>query len=172
MHKAISTFGLIAALCLGGCGPDASSGSHRQQHGEKSISTAAASPAIHNPFPGTKEVRLFVEIRHGPDGKRKFGKAEGHLLNANELAGFEGSLRIQKAPEAMDACFIPHHFFRYYDERGRQIGEIKICFCCEGVQASKGAKISVGSNQILTADYKKLKALVRRLGEPTDGLCQ
>lgn len=171
MHKRISIFGLIATLCLSGCEGSDASRSSPQQRGGNPISTASASLGIQNPFPGAKEVRLFVEKGYGPDGAPILNTPEGRLLSASELADFEGALRVEKAPEAMAACFIPHHFFRYYDERGRQIGEISICFCCSGVEASKGAKISAGSDQILAADYKKLEALVRRLGEPTDVLC-
>jgi hypothetical protein len=171
VHKGISILGLIAALCLGGCEGDDASRSSPQQRGGKSAVAESASLGIQNPFPGAKEVRLFVEKGYGSDGAPILNKLEGQLLSASELADFEGALRIEKAPESMAACFIPHHFFRYYDERGTQIGEISICFCCLGVEASKGAKISVGSDQILSADYKKLGALVRRLGEPTDVLC-
>ena len=171
VHKGASILGLIAMLCLGGCEGDEASRSSQQRRGEKAIFTVSASPEIQNPFPGAKEVRLFVEKGYGPNGTPILSRPEGRLLSASELADFEGALRIEKAPEAMAACFIPHHFFRYYDERGRQIGEINICFCCSGVEASKGAKISVGPDQILAADYKKLEALVLRLGEPTDVLC-
>lgn len=170
MRKTISILGLAAALCLAGCGHDDSSRSSQQQP-EQSLPAAGVSHAVKNPFPGAREVRLFVGKGYGPDGMQIFSKPGGRLLTADALADFEGALRVEKAPEAMAACFIPHHFFRYYDARGKQIGEISICFCCSGVRASEGAKISVGSNQILTADYKKLEALVLRLGEPTEVLC-
>lgn len=171
MRKAISILGLLATLCLAGCGGDDSSRSSQQQPRAATISTPSASNAVQNPFPGAKEVRLFVEKGHDPDGTPIFSRPGGRLLTADEVANFEGALRIEKAPEWMAACFIPHHFFRYYDEAGKQIGEIKICFCCLGVGASEGAKISVGSDQILAADYKKLEALVIRLGESTEALC-
>ena len=171
MRKLISVLGLSVTLCLAGCGGGDSSGTSQQQHPGKSISAAGVSQAVRNPFPGAEEVRLFVEKEYGPDGTPIFSKPGGRLLNSSELADFEGSLRIENAPESMAACFIPHHFFRYYDGRGEQIGEIEVCFCCAGVEASEGAKIALGSDQILSADFNKMEAIVRRLGEPTEVLC-
>jgi hypothetical protein len=169
--KATFILSLIATFCLGGCGRGESSSTSQQSYREKSFSTMAVSSGIHNPFPGAVKVRLFVEKGYDPDGVPVFNKRDGRLLNAKDLADFEGALRIEKMPEMMAACFVPHHFFRYYDESGKQVGEISVCFCCAGVEASEGAKISIGSDQILSADYSMIKALVLRLGEPTDVLC-
>jgi hypothetical protein len=171
VQKTLLILGLIATVCLTGCGRGDPSSTSQQHHGGQSIAKAGVSQAVRNPFPGARDVRLFVQKEYGPDSTPIFSKPGGRLLTASELAEFERVLRIEKTPEWEAACFIPHHFFRYYDERGKQIGEIKICFCCRGVSASEGAKISLGSDQILDADFYKLEALVHRLGESTDVLC-
>lgn len=110
MRKMISILGLAVSLCLAGCGHDDSSRSSQQLQGGQPVSVAGASHAVQNPFPGASEVRLFVEKGDGPDGTPIFSKPGGRLLTADALADFEGALRIEQAPEAMAACFIPHHF--------------------------------------------------------------
>lgn len=71
----------------------------------------------------------------------------------------------------MTACFIPHHFFEYYDASGRKIGEIQICFCCAGLDVSPGSRVKLSGEQRLAGDFKKLAALVASMGEPTNIEC-
>jgi hypothetical protein len=126
---------------------------------------------ITNPFPGATEVRLFVEVRYTKDNKPILSKRNGVRLNAAQRKAFENSLKITVAPEYEAACFVPHHFFRYYDARGKQIGGVSVCFCCDGVAASGSKALEPPDNATLSADYRRLKALVATLGEPTDVLC-
>jgi hypothetical protein len=128
-------------------------------------------PLVQGPFPSAKEVRLFVSKPYDGGNKVTYSKREGLALKADERAEFESTLRVEPMPQDMAACFVPHHFFRYYDADGKQIGEIEVCFCCEGVRASENSKIAVKPDQILTADYGKLKKLVQRLGESTEVNC-
>ena len=65
------------------------------------------------------------------------------------------------------ACFIPHHFFRYYDATGMKIGEIKICFCCAGGSATP----SLADDQGVFFDVDAIEQLVEEMKLPTDGNC-
>jgi hypothetical protein len=70
------------------------------------------------------------------------------------------------------SCFIPHHFFRYYDHSGRQIGEISVCFCCAGIEMEPSASLHLRPKQRFEVDYGKLKLLVSSWGERTDIQCE
>jgi len=72
---------------------------------------------------------------------------------------------------AFAACFIPHHFFRYFDDSGKLVGELALCFCCAGVQQSEGSSVRLSEDQMLVADFRKLESFVASLGERTDVLC-
>ena len=126
---------------------------------------------VTNAFPLATEVRLFVETDVDANGKSVFSKPKGLKLSPQQRQAFEASLVVEPIPDMVIGCFIPHHFFRYFDANGRSIGEIEVCFCCSGVLATGAANIPIGKNQRLSADYDKLEAFVRSLGEPTQGQC-
>jgi len=142
----------VCALCLaGGC----NSGQH-----------------VADPFPDAKQLRLFVEVEYPKEGGGSvLSNAAGVVLTQRQREEFEEALVIEKAPEEMAACFIPHHFFRYYDDKGRKIGEVQVCFCCSGVSASGSKKLVAGEGKILSANYWRIGRIVSELGEPTDVLC-
>ncbi len=139
------------------------------------VSAMAAKPfqdrRVTNPFPQATQLRLFVEVGFTDAGKPILSKAKGVQLNAAQRKAFEQSLLITAAPEEESACFMPHHFFRYYDASGKQVGDVAICFCCDGVGASGSNALEPPSGAMLSADYGNVKALVAALGEPTDVLC-
>jgi len=126
---------------------------------------------VSNAFPQATEVRLFVETELDADGKSVFSKPDGLKLSPKQRRAFESSLVVEAMPDIVIGCFMPHHFFRYFDARGRKVGEIEACFCCSGVLATGGANIPIGKDQRLSADYDKLEAFVRSLGEPTQVQC-
>lgn len=127
---------------------------------------------VSNPFPKAPELRLFVETDlDEKSGRPIFHRKDGLALTPAQRKTFEDSLRIEAAPEEMAACFIPHHFFRYFDAKGKQIGEVSVCFCCEGVSASGSDQLETANGEILGANYADLKSLVASLGEPTDVPC-
>ena len=128
---------------------------------------------VSNAFPTAAEVRLFVNDDYDEDGKPLFSNPAGRSLSASQRAEFESALRVHTTTpdESFAMCFIPHHFFRYYDKNGEQVGEVEVCFCCAGVQASGASNIPLTEDQILRADYDKLKTFVRSLGERTDVQC-
>ena len=128
---------------------------------------------VENIFPTASTVRLFVNTDYAKDGTAIYSKPGGLLLNAAQRAEFESALRAHtiSPDETFAACFIPHHFFRYFDANGKMIGEIEVCFCCAGVEASGASNIELSDTEDLRADYTKLETLVRSLGEPTDVQC-
>ncbi len=130
------------------------------------------------PFPEATEVRLLVDSgKHDQGGQPVYTDPEGKGLSAEQRAQLESAVWIEtpiKVSEAwgdVTACFIPHHFFEYYDASGRKIGEIQVCFCCAGVQISPDSRIKLNGPQRLTGDFKKLEALVASMGELTDIAC-
>lgn len=127
---------------------------------------------VTNPFPQATQLRLFVEVGYTKAGKPILSKAQGIPLNATQRKVFEDSLRVTAAPEYDVMCFIPHHFFRYYDANGKLLGNVSVCFCCDGVAASGSKTLEPPSGATLSANYQQLKKLVAELGEPTDILCE
>ncbi len=142
-----------------------------QANATASIAQPFKDRRVTNPFPGATEVRLFVEVGYTKDSKPILSKRNGVRLNAAQRKEFENSLKIIAAPEYEAACFIPHHFFRYYDARGKEIGDVAVCFCCVGVGAAGSKALEPPEGAMLSADYGRVKALVAALGEPTDVLC-
>lgn len=136
-------------------------------------SQAPADQPLGKPFPAASEVRLFVNTGYDDKGKPTYSRPGGHPLSASERSAFESLIKIHtiSPDEAFAMCFIPHHFFRYYDKGGKMIGELQVCFCCEGVEQSGASNIRLGKNQMLSADFQRLKAFVRSLGERTDVQC-
>jgi len=124
-----------------------------------------------NPYPDASELRLFVHSNYDESGKPVLTKEAGRTLTAEERQAFERTLRIEPAPDEYSACFIPHHFFAYFDPEGKKVGEIEVCFCCAGVQASPEIVAPIGPDEVLSADYDALEKLVQSMGEPTDIEC-
>ena len=168
---AIGTAVVITLLCAG-C--------DRKSEAQNFNSTAmgqvsAAEPAeelVADIYPGATDVRLFVreEFNKVNDGSG-FLKPRGTLLTDQQRKQFEAALLKEPMPEEMAACFIPHHFFRFYDAKGKELGEVAVCFCCIGVQATGESNIDLGSDQILGMELAKMKKLVVTLGAPTDINC-
>ena len=140
---------------------------------EQQSSTVSEVRKVKDPFPNASEVRLFVagDYQKG-SGKPIFSKKNGTILSDVDRLRLEEALRFVAMPEEMIACFIPHHFFRYFDDKGRQVGEVEVCFCCDGVAASGSNKLEPKPGVILDADMKALETLVLDLGEPTQVHCE
>lgn len=130
------------------------------------------------PWPEAVSVRLFVEAEERTsDGDRAYVRPQGQRLSAAQRAEFERNLRLisfDKAPDAAMACFVPHHFLRYYDASGEQIGELSICFCCAEVQA-KGkpttAAMPEGATYQEIVFLNGLKSAIANLGYSTEIGC-
>jgi hypothetical protein len=159
---------LLALLALSnGCDEQKAA----REGSEQPVAQAAASPLpdkpITDPFPTAAELKLFVETEYAEDGAPIMSKPDGLRLTKEQRADFEATLLAKTPPDEVAACFIPHHFFRYYNSAGDMIGEIQACFCCSGVVGN----VSVPAGQELAVDYGKLERLIESLGEPVNVLC-
>ena len=132
------------------------------------------------PFPEATTVRLFIDSgKYDRSGNPVYLVAKGRTLIEQQRKQFEALLRVETPinvpPDSdywvLEACFIPHHFFRYYDAAGRKLGEISVCFCCSGVAMDPASQLGLHDEQRFAADYGKLERLVASWGEPTDIEC-
>lgn len=132
-----------------------------------------------HPFPEAAEVRLFVATGMKNNGDLIFKSKTGRVLTPEQRRQFESLLFVQTPvnlpPDsdyyAVTGCFDPHHFLRYYDASGRQIGQIAVCFCCDGTSMSP-SQLRLREDQHFEADYPKLQALIGSWGEPNDIECR
>lgn len=134
-----------------------------------------------HPYPQATSVRLFVEQEWDLEQRpaaTPYVESAGRLLTPAQRRAFEAALsKRSRRGGSVAACFIPHHFFRYYDARGRQVGEVAVCFCCSGAAATpqlfpyEGGILKRHQNE-LAFDREQLKALIRSLGLPTDVWCR
>lgn len=103
---------------------------------------------------------------------------DGILLTAGQKAILDRSVHRYRAKPsemgkyAMPACFVPHHFFRYYDKGGRQIGELAVCYCCGDIRVTP---YSYGPNgdgsEVWDFDYDGVKKMLKEMDVPTDIDC-
>jgi hypothetical protein len=134
------------------------------------------------PYPQATLVKLAVD---NTEFDRRTGQVIEHpetvrVLSAAERATFEKTLHRERVigirPPEPDspACFIPHHFFRYYSGTGQQIGEIKLCFCCGGYRATPAFPYGSGrggQGDEFKVNLTEAKAFVQSLGLRTDMMC-
>lgn len=147
--------------------------------GQPAYELVAETPV--QPYPEAVSVRLFVE-NDGPEGSAQVGQMiepEGRVLTVAQRREFEASLsKMSTRYRVVAACFIPHHFLRYYDAAGRKVGEIAVCFCCSGAAATpdlfkyEGGGFLHPYENHLAYDRERLKALIESLGLPTDVWCR
>jgi hypothetical protein len=163
----------VALLGCMGCDRHDAPAADQHSSGQNASSPAPADQPLRNPFPTASDVRLFVEVDHDDDGNLIFSKPDGRSLTPSQRSTFESLINIHTiSPDEMfAACFVPHHFFRYYDKGGKMIGEVQVCFCCAGVEQSGASNIHLGKDQMLSADFLRLEAFVKSLGERTDVEC-
>ena len=156
---------ILSLLCLA-C-------DERAQIAQRDRPAASDVPEVRGfkPFADASSVRLFVERGYDKQGNPMFTKSRGLLLSKDQRSKFEATLHSRKIPEAVIGCFIPHHFFKYYDKNDKEIGEFEVCFCCGGIRTNGASGIVIPSGHELSLDYKALESLIKALGEPTDILC-
>ncbi|WP_144037946.1 hypothetical protein [Sphingopyxis sp. KK2] len=134
-----------------------------------------------SPAPDAVEVRLFVEgvpHRATPRVNQLMNDPDGILLTAEQRAILDQSVHRYRAKPSemgkysMPACYIPHHFFRYYDKRGQQIGELEVCYCCGDIRVKP---YSYGPNsdgsEVWDFDYDAVKKMLKAMDVPTDIDC-
>jgi hypothetical protein len=164
---------VITLIGVAGCRQKESSAQPSRPAAEDARASAAADHSLQNPFPSASELRLFVDTREGRRGPI-YSKPAGLVLSSGQRAKFESLISVHTISDddAFAMCFMPHHFFRYYDRAGRLVGEISVCFCCGGVEQTAGLSIPLRTNQMLIGDFAGLDSFVRSLGERTDVQCE
>ena len=167
---------LVAVLVVANCAWLALSRYAKQEQAGVAEKASAQVPdkPFRNPFPNASEVLLFVETDYDARGEPIYSKPKGRVLTASQRAEFESLIAVHtiSPDEVSAACFIPHHFFRYFDKAGKLLGEIQVCFCCAGVQQSEGSNVRLTEGQELVADFAGLHSFVSSLGERTDVQCE
>lgn len=120
-------------------------------------------------FPKDAVVQLF----YGDDGTEANLGTPGPRLSDKQIKKLEGNIYIRKieADEEFAACFIPHHFFRYFDKKGKELGVISVCFCCYGASLDDFGASPVKTDEHLYMRHGRMEALVKELGVPTDINC-
>ena len=89
-------------------------------------------------------------------------------LNDEQADRLRGSLYSGPPPIIVHSCYVPHHFFRFYDKAGKEVGEVEVCFCCGG---GREAPSLMTPGRRLDIDEDEVKAIVRELGLPVDVGC-
>lgn len=132
-------------------------------------------------YAGATQVRLIVDNTEVDRAGQIIEHPETvRVLSPAERAAFEDALhrvRLFGFPPREDrgfgpACFVPHHFFRYYSATGRQVGEIAVCFCCSGFDAKPAAPDANAQAGAFYVDISQAKAFVRGLGLRTEMSCE
>lgn len=134
-------------------------------------------------FPEAASVWLRVhDGGYTEGGERIYSNPDGVHLTEAQRDRVDAAFikRVTVAPErgqppegeiaVAAACFIPHHFFEYRDDTGEVLGEVAVCFCCEGAQVSP-YPVTSGEAASLIEDVAALKVLVTDMGLPTDVDC-
>lgn len=131
------------------------------------------------PWPDATQVRVFVkDISYDEFERtgRNMSNPEGVLLSATQRAILDKSVHLYRmTPKELEnnwvaGCFIPHHFFRYYDAQGRQLGELAVCYCCRGIGFSPAFR-SLGTNEEWRFDFQAVKKMLDEMRIPTDVNC-
>jgi hypothetical protein len=128
----------------------------------------ACSSAFVDPYPQAKRVELFVATSQGaPEGST----LKAYRLSSEQQRLVRKSLRWERVGEvATDtACFVPHHFFRFYDGEAKMVGELAVCFCCDEMRTTP--MVPERAHHDLVADYDLLRGVVRAVGARTDIDC-
>lgn len=145
-------------------------------------STAELKPGQRRPMiiaPEAVEVRLFVEGRSQDNPARVaelMKDGDGILLTAKQRARLDRSVfryrmtRREFENNAIAGYFIPHHFFRYYDTAGKQVGELAVCYCCRGVDVTP-AGWSLGDDEEWEFDYAGIEQMLKEMNVPVDIDC-
>lgn len=131
------------------------------------------------PWPEATEVRLFVEDLSYDERERTgatMSNPKGVVLNAAQRATLDRSVTLYRmtvkeyATAVSAACFIPHHFFRYYDSGGRQVGELAVCYCCKGVSLAPAFR-PLRRAEEWQFDYDAVGKMLKEMGVSTDVNC-
>lgn len=126
-------------------------------------------------WPEAASVRLFVEDipydEIGPNGNGMSNPAGVKLTKTQQALVSNAMTRKTYTDErAIVGCFIPHHFFRFYDVGGKQIGELQVCYCCGGV-ALRPARYGLADKQYWGFDYDGVAKMMAEMGISSQVQC-
>lgn len=139
---------------------------------------AGVTTAVH-PWPEAAEVRVFVEDIPFDEFERtgkNMSKPDGIVLTKSQRAVLDNAVHLYRMTpkeyknNAVIGCFIPHHFFRYYDRKGRQIGEMAVCYCCGGIEFSPAIK-RLRPEEEWQFDFEGVERMLQEIGVPTNVNC-
>ena len=131
------------------------------------------------PWPHASEVRLFVADLSYDEQKRTgnwTSRPEGIRLTAAQRAIIDESVFLHRltkqewSKRVYTACFVPHHFFRYYDRSGRQLGEIQICYCCQGIDTAPALRATDAYDE-WQFDFERVHKMLEGMNIPTNINC-
>jgi hypothetical protein len=142
------------------------------------LEPTAGSVAV-KPWPEANEVRLVVaDLSFEEQAKTGAwtSRPEGVVLTPRQRAIVDESVHLYRMTKkeadhrAYAGCFIPHHFFRYFDKSGRQIGELQICYCCQGIAMEPALRPSDIYDE-WQFDFPKVERMLHEMGVSTDINC-
>ena len=131
------------------------------------------------PWPQATEVRLVVaDLSFHEQSKTGAWSSnpEGTRLTLEQRKVVDRSLFLYRMNKSeadrriYASCFIPHHFFRYYDKAGRQIGELAVCYCCQGISMNPALR-SENIYEEWQFDFEAVEKMLTEMGVPTDVNC-
>lgn len=163
------------ALSLSTTNPDSSGGGAVADAQKKAGGTTTAI----RPWPEAIEVRLFVEDLSYDERERigaTMSNPKGVMLNRDQRATLDNSVTLYRMTHeeyensAYAACFIPHHFFRYYDSNGKQLGELAVCYCCGGIRLRPALR-EIRRDEEWQFDYEAVKTMLEGMNIPTNVHC-
>ena len=138
-----------------------------------------ASTTIIRPWPEAIEVRLFVQDLSYEEQARtgaSMSNPKGVVLTADQRATLDGSMSLYRIVAengeitALDACFVPHHFFRYYDKNGKQLGELAVCYCCRQIRPLPALR-TPRDNEFWDFDFDGVGKMLEGMNIPTNVRC-
>jgi len=107
---------------------------------------------------------------------KNMSKPDGIVLTKSQRAVLDKAVHLYRMTpkeyenNAVVGCFIPHHFFRYYDKKGRQIGEMAVCYCCGGIEFSPAIKW-LRPEEEWQFEFEGVEQMLKEMGVPTDVNC-
>ncbi len=129
-------------------------------------------------YPEATSVVLYVSAKPKTDSSGNFiiGQTKGIQLTPEQRKRFEASFyqaHLVSGPDQQEAsaCFFPHHFFKYYDASGQQVGQVAICFCCLGASMNPVAGKFTATDWV-DQDWEALRSLMTSMKVPTDFECR
>lgn len=90
---------------------------------------------------------------------------DGGWLTPAEIVTLKASVRFTRPPDAMGACCIPRHAFLFYDNAGRYLGHLRVCFEC-GCAAMEPFRPPSKDRTWIDWNYEALKRIVVAHGLP------